>query len=141
MLQRSGYILAMTSCNVYLYETVWMTNISLSSYRLTGFQVPAPVTSTGSIFSLRLTSDFAVSAHGFKIYYEGKEHNTAFNFLCYLSWVFSSEMQIAHCSGQLKVFHHISVWQQAVGVKLEKWKAMNSFINTLIITIIKGDTF
>ncbi|KAL2084354.1 hypothetical protein ACEWY4_019872 [Coilia grayii] len=38
--------------------------------RLTGFQVPAPVTSTGSIFSLRLTSDFAVSAHGFKIYYE-----------------------------------------------------------------------
>uniref|UniRef100_A0A4W4E2X2 CUB and Sushi multiple domains 3a n=1 Tax=Electrophorus electricus TaxID=8005 RepID=A0A4W4E2X2_ELEEL len=38
--------------------------------RLTGFQMPAPVTSTGSIFSLRLTSDFAVSAHGFKIYYE-----------------------------------------------------------------------
>jgi len=46
---------------------------SLFSCRLTGFQVPAPVTSTGSIFSLRLTSDFAVSAHGFKIYYEGKE--------------------------------------------------------------------
>ncbi|KAA0710329.1 CUB and sushi domain-containing protein 3 [Triplophysa tibetana] len=40
--------------------------------RLTGFQIPPPVTSTGSVFSLRLTSDFAVSAHGFKIYYEGK---------------------------------------------------------------------
>ncbi|KAI4878965.1 hypothetical protein NFI96_000927 [Prochilodus magdalenae] len=38
---------------------------------LTGFQIPPPVTSTGSVFSLRLTSDFAVSAHGFKIYYEG----------------------------------------------------------------------
>ncbi|KAM4028719.1 CUB and sushi domain-containing protein 3 isoform 7-T7 [Anomaloglossus baeobatrachus] len=38
--------------------------------RLTGFHLPPPVTSTGSVFSLRLTSDFAVSAHGFKIYYE-----------------------------------------------------------------------
>ncbi|XP_073535892.1 CUB and sushi domain-containing protein 3 isoform X7 [Phyllobates terribilis] len=38
--------------------------------RLTGFLLPPPVTSTGSVFSLRLTSDFAVSAHGFKIYYE-----------------------------------------------------------------------
>ena len=34
--------------------------------------MPPPVTSTGSVFSLRLTSDFAVSAHGFKLYYEGK---------------------------------------------------------------------
>uniref|UniRef100_A0A3Q4H9T1 CUB and Sushi multiple domains 3b n=1 Tax=Neolamprologus brichardi TaxID=32507 RepID=A0A3Q4H9T1_NEOBR len=38
--------------------------------RLTGFQVPPPVTSTGNVFSLRLTSDFAVSAHGFKLNYE-----------------------------------------------------------------------
>uniref|UniRef100_A0A672ZAZ8 CUB and Sushi multiple domains 3a n=1 Tax=Sphaeramia orbicularis TaxID=375764 RepID=A0A672ZAZ8_9TELE len=38
--------------------------------RLTGFQVPPPVTSTGHVFSLRLTSDFAVSAHGFKLNYE-----------------------------------------------------------------------
>ncbi|CAL8373174.1 unnamed protein product [Boreogadus saida] len=38
--------------------------------RLTGFQVPSPVTSTGNVFSLRLTSDFAVSAHGFKLNYE-----------------------------------------------------------------------
>nr|DBA24038.1 TPA: hypothetical protein GDO54_011744 [Pyxicephalus adspersus] len=35
-----------------------------------GFHLPPPVTSTGAVFSLRLTSDFAVSAHGFKIYYE-----------------------------------------------------------------------
>ena len=41
-------------------------------FRLTGFQVPSPVTSTGNVFSLRLTSDFAVSAHGFKLNYEGK---------------------------------------------------------------------
>lgn len=40
--------------------------------RLTGFHLPPPVTSTKSVFSLRLTSDFAVSAHGFKVYYEGK---------------------------------------------------------------------
>ncbi|KAJ3580702.1 hypothetical protein NHX12_034240 [Muraenolepis orangiensis] len=38
---------------------------------LTGFSVPSPVSSTGSTFSLRLTSDFAVSAHGFKIAYQG----------------------------------------------------------------------
>uniref|UniRef100_A0A8C5DPG5 CUB and sushi domain-containing protein 3-like n=1 Tax=Gouania willdenowi TaxID=441366 RepID=A0A8C5DPG5_GOUWI len=38
--------------------------------RFTGFTIPPPVTSTGSIFSLRLTSDFAVSAHGFKVAYE-----------------------------------------------------------------------
>lgn len=41
-------------------------------FRLTGFHLPPPVTSTKSVFSLRLTSDFAVSAHGFKVYYEGK---------------------------------------------------------------------
>ncbi|KAL0598723.1 CUB and sushi domain-containing protein 3, partial [Plecturocebus cupreus] len=41
--------------------------------KLTGFHLPPPVTSTKSVFSLRLTSDFAVSAHGFKVYYEGHE--------------------------------------------------------------------
>lgn len=40
--------------------------------RLTGFQIPPPVTSTANVFSLRLTSDFAVSAHGFKLNYEGQ---------------------------------------------------------------------
>uniref|UniRef100_H2LDN6 CUB and Sushi multiple domains 3 n=1 Tax=Oryzias latipes TaxID=8090 RepID=H2LDN6_ORYLA len=44
--------------------------------RLTGFQIPPPVTSTGNIFSLRLTSDFAVSAHGFKLNYE-ELHSTS----------------------------------------------------------------
>ncbi|KAF6323367.1 hypothetical protein mRhiFer1_008350 [Rhinolophus ferrumequinum] len=44
--------------------------------RLTGFHLPPPVTSTKSVFSLRLTSDFAVSAHGFKVYYEAKEKRT-----------------------------------------------------------------
>lgn len=42
--------------------------------RLTGFTIPPPVTSSGSVFSLRLTSDFAVSAHGFKVVYEGKKN-------------------------------------------------------------------
>uniref|UniRef100_A0A8C2WGD8 CUB and Sushi multiple domains 3 n=1 Tax=Cyclopterus lumpus TaxID=8103 RepID=A0A8C2WGD8_CYCLU len=44
--------------------------------RLTGFQIPTPVTSTGNVFSLRLTSDFAVSAHGFKLNYE-ELHSTS----------------------------------------------------------------
>ncbi|XP_034142652.1 CUB and sushi domain-containing protein 3 [Esox lucius] len=47
--------------------------------RLTGFQIPPPVTSTGSIFSLRLTSDFAVSAHGFKIAYEELQNRACGN--------------------------------------------------------------
>ncbi|KAF5893532.1 CUB and sushi domain-containing protein 3 isoform X2, partial [Clarias magur] len=46
---------------------------------LTGFQIPPPVTSTGSVFSLRLTSDFAVSAHGFKIYYEELQSSSCGN--------------------------------------------------------------
>lgn len=50
-----------------------LTSPSLCVHRLTGFQVPPPVTSTGSVFSLRLTSDFAVSAHGFKLNYEGQK--------------------------------------------------------------------
>ncbi|XP_059839979.1 CUB and sushi domain-containing protein 3 [Hypanus sabinus] len=44
--------------------------------RLTGFQIPAPVTSTGSVFALRLTSDFAVSAHGFKLFYQELQSST-----------------------------------------------------------------
>ncbi|XP_061076047.1 LOW QUALITY PROTEIN: CUB and sushi domain-containing protein 3-like [Conger conger] len=47
--------------------------------RLTGFQIPPPVTSTGSVFSLRLTSDFAVSAHGFKMYYEELQSSSCGN--------------------------------------------------------------
>ena len=51
---------------------IMSTRPSLCLRRLTGFQVPPPVTSTGNVFSLRLTSDFAVSAHGFKLNYEGQ---------------------------------------------------------------------
>ncbi|CAL8365292.1 unnamed protein product [Arctogadus glacialis] len=50
-------------------ETGWSESAVIEE-RLTGFQVPSPVTSTGNVFSLRLTSDFAVSAHGFKLNYE-----------------------------------------------------------------------
>lgn len=58
----------------YLVNSVWLVYWMMFPfpYRLTGFSIPPPVTSTGSVFSLRLTSDFAVSAHGFKLYYEGK---------------------------------------------------------------------
>ncbi|XP_032808661.2 CUB and sushi domain-containing protein 3-like isoform X1 [Petromyzon marinus] len=38
--------------------------------RLTGFLEPPPITSSGPQLSLHLTSDFAVSAHGFKLLYE-----------------------------------------------------------------------
>ncbi|XP_058878367.1 CUB and sushi domain-containing protein 3 isoform X1 [Acipenser ruthenus] len=47
--------------------------------RLTGFQIPPPITSTGAVFSLRLTSDFAVSAHGFKVYYEELQSSSCGN--------------------------------------------------------------
>uniref|UniRef100_A0A8C4PVH3 CUB and Sushi multiple domains 3 n=1 Tax=Equus asinus asinus TaxID=83772 RepID=A0A8C4PVH3_EQUAS len=47
--------------------------------RLTGFHLPPPVTSTKSVFSLRLTSDFAVSAHGFKVYYEELQSSSCGN--------------------------------------------------------------
>uniref|UniRef100_A0A8C6SG26 CUB and Sushi multiple domains 3a n=1 Tax=Neogobius melanostomus TaxID=47308 RepID=A0A8C6SG26_9GOBI len=47
--------------------------------RITGFQVPTPVTSTGNVFSLRLTSDFAVSAHGFKLNYEELQSSSCGN--------------------------------------------------------------
>lgn len=50
---------------------VWSPSVF---FRLTGFTIPPPVTSSGSVFSLRLTSDFAVSAHGFKVVYEGKKN-------------------------------------------------------------------
>ncbi|KAF3833955.1 hypothetical protein F7725_025159 [Dissostichus mawsoni] len=60
-----------------------MTEAGASILRITGFQVPPPVTSTGNVFSLRLTSDFAVSAHGFKLNYEVRQHyedeNTSLN--------------------------------------------------------------
>nr|XP_034980310.1 CUB and sushi domain-containing protein 3-like [Zootoca vivipara] len=47
--------------------------------RLTGFHLPPPITSTKSVFSLRLTSDFAVSAHGFKVFYEELQSSSCGN--------------------------------------------------------------
>ncbi|XP_064431367.1 CUB and sushi domain-containing protein 1-like isoform X2 [Mirounga angustirostris] len=38
--------------------------------RLTGFHLLPSETSTKSVFSLYLTTDFAVSVHGFKVYCE-----------------------------------------------------------------------
>lgn len=62
---------------------IMSTHSSLCFYRLTGFQVPPPVTSTGNVFSLRLTSDFAVSAHGFKLNYEGQKVSAC---ICVSMW-------------------------------------------------------
>lgn len=62
---------------------IMSTYSSLCFYRLTGFQVPPPVTSTGNVFSLRLTSDFAVSAHGFKLNYEGQKMSAC---ICVSMW-------------------------------------------------------
>ncbi|KAM7423964.1 hypothetical protein PAMA_000361 [Pampus argenteus] len=39
--------------------------------RLSGFMLPSPVVSSGSILALWFTTDFAVSAQGFKAVYEG----------------------------------------------------------------------
>lgn len=52
-------------------EVVSVTFLLISS-RLTGFQLPAPIVSTGVVLSLWLVSDYAVSAQGFQANYEGK---------------------------------------------------------------------
>ncbi|KAM7015668.1 CUB and sushi domain-containing protein 1a [Tautogolabrus adspersus] len=40
--------------------------------RLSGFMLPSPIVSSGSILALWFTTDFAVSAQGFRAVYEGK---------------------------------------------------------------------
>ncbi|XP_016105748.1 CUB and sushi domain-containing protein 1-like [Sinocyclocheilus grahami] len=40
--------------------------------RLSGFMLPSPIVSSGSILALWFTTDFAVSAQGFKAIYEGE---------------------------------------------------------------------
>lgn len=47
-------------------------NIFVLFFRLSGFMLPSPVVSSGSILALWFTTDFAVSAQGFKAVYEGK---------------------------------------------------------------------
>ncbi|XP_078449693.1 CUB and sushi domain-containing protein 3 isoform X2 [Lampetra fluviatilis] len=38
--------------------------------RFTGFQLPSPITSTGPLLTMKLSSDFAVGAQGFKLTYQ-----------------------------------------------------------------------
>ncbi|XP_053315605.1 CUB and sushi domain-containing protein 1 [Spea bombifrons] len=47
--------------------------------RLSGFQLPSPIVSTGSILALWFTTDFAVSAQGFKAVYEVLPSHTCGN--------------------------------------------------------------
>ncbi|XP_073075330.1 CUB and sushi domain-containing protein 1 isoform X2 [Manis javanica] len=47
--------------------------------RLSGFQLPSPIVSAGSILTLWLTTDFAVSAQGFKALYEVLPSHTCGN--------------------------------------------------------------
>lgn len=56
----------------------------LISSRLTGFQLPAPIVSTGVMLSLWLVSDYAVSAQGFQANYEGEcpMHTHLESYLC-----------------------------------------------------------
>eukprot|EP00079_Xenopus_tropicalis_P033546 XP_017947317.1 PREDICTED: CUB and sushi domain-containing protein 2-like [Xenopus tropicalis] len=42
--------------------------------RLTGFHLPAPIVSSGSLLTLWLVSDYAVSAQGFRSSYEDEKH-------------------------------------------------------------------
>lgn len=44
------------------------------NFRLSGFMLPSPIVSSGSILALWFTTDFAVSAQGFKAIYEGRTH-------------------------------------------------------------------
>ncbi|TRY98525.1 hypothetical protein DNTS_025144 [Danionella cerebrum] len=45
-----------------------------------GFQLPAPIVSTGPRLTLWLLSDYAVSGQGFKAFYEGKTLNVSSHF-------------------------------------------------------------
>uniref|UniRef100_UPI00358FCE16 CUB and sushi domain-containing protein 3-like n=1 Tax=Myxine glutinosa TaxID=7769 RepID=UPI00358FCE16 len=47
--------------------------------KLTGFQVPAPLTTSASLITLRLTSDFAISGQGFRLHYEGVQSSACGN--------------------------------------------------------------
>lgn len=59
----------------------------LISSRLTGFQLPAPIVSTGVVLSLWLVSDYAVSAQGFQANYEGEcPCIPILNRICVLLW-------------------------------------------------------
>lgn len=62
-------------CWLDLVFCAWLL-LSLCPFvlRLTGFQLPSPIVSTGSRLTLWLLSDYAVSGQGFKVNYEGKRN-------------------------------------------------------------------
>lgn len=69
--------------------------------RLTGFQLPSPIVSTGSRITLWLLSDYAVSGQGFKAVYEG--NSTSFlcvfeqqeNLLIFFSYNFLQQINLS----------------------------------------------
>ncbi|XDV34772.1 hypothetical protein PO909_004899 [Leuciscus waleckii] len=61
-------------------------------FHLTGFQLPAPIVSTGPRLTLWLLSDYAVSGQGFKAVYEGKNHVLIFS-LCLKSVLYREQVQ------------------------------------------------
>lgn len=72
-----------TNCAVdWIFFFFCLTVIVLLSIvlRLTGFQLPSPIVSTGSRLTLWLLSDYAVSGQGFKAVYEGNTTSMMFIF-------------------------------------------------------------
>lgn len=67
---------------VYINNSWSLTLLSLCLFvlRLTGFQLPSPIVSTGSRLTLWLLSDYAVSGQGFKAIYEGKTTSSIISF-------------------------------------------------------------
>ncbi|KAG8143039.1 hypothetical protein E2320_000341 [Naja naja] len=53
----------------------WQQNQRKVAFKLTGFQLPPPIVSTGLVLSLWLVSDYAVSAQGFQATYEAALSN------------------------------------------------------------------
>lgn len=54
------------------FRDVFSQRVLSVFFRLSGFMLPSPIVSSGSILALWFTTDFAVSAQGFKAVYEGK---------------------------------------------------------------------
>lgn len=76
-------LLLISSCFLWL-------RLSLCPFvcRLTGFQLPSPIVSTGSMLTLWLLSDYAVSGQGFKVNYEGKKYIYILHFISPQMWIF-----------------------------------------------------
>lgn len=60
-----------TKCPPISSTTQLIVSVSFG-FRLSGFQLPSSIVSSGSILTLWFTTDFAVSAQGFKALYEGR---------------------------------------------------------------------